>query len=591
MHTSQHVHFVPTHTYCFGQRTYTVFFFISAAASSGNPGGREQWWPWLYEVLTHQWCSLLVAFQVKVFTHLKAHGLKTPIVPCAFDKPAAPRTMTIAPYPLDVHSIQKNSPQHLKDTRILLADQGPLLFKMILKSLILRISREGKRPPVILDDQYFFVLESLVTALSTEIVTNHPQGVQRYRRLNNALATFLRDLFAVIAPGQVSALVDVYFTTMHAHHGKNRSVETELRLLFLEELSLFDHAMAANFPYTLDSPLSLFSTQISAKLYPVATSAAVGMMPSSVYSPLPRNKTNPLDRRPKDTVLLDRGGEREHSRAQRAEKEESVVLAYSARGLRGTSLDPTPHWLGHLIVEEVMAAYRSEEKRVKSHSVTVLRDLLVRHSYDMRYQSKEACQRLAILYLPLVAQMVIEAVRLASLQFNNSERKELLAMLMSLLGDLTSRILRDCIRQLCQPNSISVLNFGTTSAKKEREASSLPIMRLLLLLHLSLDTFEYPETVRRDRGETDAESHTSVYKQVTCPSVATVPADNTEQVSETLSVSSDPVRRNSGRMPSLQLKARTSSGDHSATAGALLDRYTYNTRSVFIRYTSLILHE
>jgi hypothetical protein len=34
----------------------------------------------------------------------------------------------------------------------------------------------------------------------------------------------------------------------------------------------------------------------------------------------------------------------------RLEKEESVVLAYSARGLRGTSLDPTPHWLGHLIV-------------------------------------------------------------------------------------------------------------------------------------------------------------------------------------------------------------------------------------------------
>ena len=223
MHTFEHLSLIPTHTYCFGRITDTLLFFIFVTASSGNPGGREQWWPWLYEVLTHQWCSLLVAFQVKVFTHLKAHGLKTPIVPCAFDKPAAPRTMTIAPYPLDVHSIQKNSPQHLKDTRILLADQGPLLFKMILKSLILRISREGKRPPVILDDQYFFVLESLVTALSTEIVTNHPQGVQRYRRLNNALATFLRDLFAVIAPGQVSALVDVYFTTMHAHHGKNNA--------------------------------------------------------------------------------------------------------------------------------------------------------------------------------------------------------------------------------------------------------------------------------------------------------------------------------------------------------------------------------
>jgi hypothetical protein len=259
--------------------------------------------------------------------------------------------MTIAPYPLDVHSIQKNSPQHLKDTRTLLADQGSLLFKIILKSLVLRISREGKRPPVVMDDQYFFVLESLVTAIATEIVTNHPQGVQRYRRLNGALATFLRDLFAVIAPSQVSTLVDVYFTTMHGHHGKSKSVETDLRLQFLEEFSLFDYALAANFPYTLDSPLSLFSQQISSKLYPLNSNSSAGAMPPSCYSPPPPSKTGLLNSpTPGESYLLGRGGDREQGRMNRLEKEESVVLAYSARGLRGTSLDPTPHWLGHLIV-------------------------------------------------------------------------------------------------------------------------------------------------------------------------------------------------------------------------------------------------
>ena len=184
--------------------------------------------------------------------------------------------------------------------------------------------------------------------------------------------------------------------------------------------------------------------------------------------------------------------------------------------------------------------------------------------------------------------MVVESVRLSLLQFNNVDRKELLAMLMSLLGDMTSRILRDCIRQLCQPNSVCVTHYVTTSPKansprdrdrdreKDREASPLPIMRLLLLLHLSLDTFEYPETVRKDRADTDADNHLSVYKQVACPSVVTMsPEILPMDYIETQSATSEVVKRNSGRMSSMQLKTRSVSGDrdNSASAGALLDRY------------------
>ena len=221
------------------------------------------------------------------------------------------------------------------------------------------------------------------------------------------------------------------------------------------------------------------------------------------------------------------------------------------------------------------------------------------HRYDLRYQTKEAGQRIAILYLPLVAEMVIEAIRLSLLQYNNTERKELLAMLMSLLGDLTSRILRECIRQLCQPNSVSHSNFGTTSSKnllqkdKQKDSSPLPIMRLLLLLHLSLDTFEFPETVRKDRAETDAESHTGIYKQVTCPSVTTITPEApaaVESLSETQSVTSDTFKRNSGRMSAVQLKPRSASGEHSATAGALLDRYpqSFHYLHVLLFFISLL---
>jgi hypothetical protein len=44
---------------------------------------------------------------------------------------------------------------------------------MILKSLVLRISRESKRTPVILDDQYACALEALVAAVAAEVKDSH----------------------------------------------------------------------------------------------------------------------------------------------------------------------------------------------------------------------------------------------------------------------------------------------------------------------------------------------------------------------------------------------------------------------------------
>jgi hypothetical protein len=81
-----------------------------------------------------------------------------------------------------------------------------------------------------------------------------------------------------------------------------------------------------------------------------------------------------------------------------------------------------------------MAAYRSEDSVLKVAAVGILRDLLVRHSYDARYQSQEAHHRIATMYLPLFSEIVAEARSLAVLPHVDVGRKELLSLLLSLLG-------------------------------------------------------------------------------------------------------------------------------------------------------------
>ena len=60
------------------------------------------------------------------------------------------------------------------------------LVRMITKSLVLRISRENKRTPVILDDQFAFTLENLVSTVATEVAVNHVHGTLPYLRLNRS---------------------------------------------------------------------------------------------------------------------------------------------------------------------------------------------------------------------------------------------------------------------------------------------------------------------------------------------------------------------------------------------------------------------
>jgi hypothetical protein len=124
--------------------------------------------------------------------------------------------------------------------------------------------------------------------------------------------------------------------------------ETELKLQMLEELSLFDHLVAANIPLPSDATFSLLS--------PYDFSLA----------PTYKNR-----------------------------------LSFRSSLCQETPIDPPTHWLSELIVKECMVAYRQPEPRTKEAALKVLVDLLIRHSYDARSVSSFPQFPIHVLFLNL----------------------------------------------------------------------------------------------------------------------------------------------------------------------------------------------
>lgn len=421
------------------------------------------WWPWVYEVLIVQWLNLLEMF------HAEDEGVSTP------SPVLIPRSPTV----------------HSRDSRNMSRDHGPSLLRMILKSMVMRITTEEKPGPVVLDIEVVAVLERLTAALTIEILKSN---VTQARRLNSALAHFFRSLFGVCVPSQASRFICIYFATFR---DRQKSEEIDHKLKMMEELSLFDHFVAINFPLPTDAHSVLRKSDLVFSTTPLDGMNSVPLATSSHMKPRSNSFSNRL----------------------------SVGMTWRSRSSirlsrKGFLVDPHPHWLAVLIVQECMDAYRRRLVTITVPALRVLRDLLVRrkllkfdvrsphflvqvrHSYDARYQSIEARERVAVLYMPLLHDIIHEASALRMLPVMASERRELLIMFLHLLQDLPVQVLRDQLRKFCEHQ---VLGTDCQNGFERMSCSSLPfctkqpldtkwddltIIKVLVLLHLCFDTFE-----------------------------------------------------------------------------------------------------
>jgi hypothetical protein len=413
-----------------------------------NSAVGKHWWPWLYEVITFQWGAVL-ALILSSLQLISSNNLES--------------IVGTYQYEFELSSQSKDSDPNKRDWRTILMEEGPLLLRIIYKSLALRIQRERKRAPVILDDQYFNALENLVMLIAVEASTT-VAGLWRSKRIISSLSHFLRSLFALVIPNQVIRLIKSFFKTIRKSRGKNE--EVDLRLLMLEELSYFDYLVALNLPYSLDAPLGCFSF--------------------SLVDALSSHKDNSM-------LAL------------------SSFNPYTSIGLR-TETSQTPYALAHLIISEIMFSAR-QDYRKREKAWEILRDLIVRHAYDARYQTKEFQQRINCMYLPLINEITVEVNYLATLKHNSSERREALVILLYILSCAPQRILRSRIRSVCikayddstnqanvsSPTLQVFAGFSGTDVTEltDKFLSKTPLTNAFIsdfirIMHLVLDTFEIP---------------------------------------------------------------------------------------------------
>ena len=400
-----------------------------------------QWWPWIYEALTYQWVCLLDEVQ---------GSPQVPVPSCASSRPYP----SISTGKTPGSRVVEKSPREA--LRILALDYGPLLLKMIVKSLIMRISRDNKSVPVALDSQTIFVFDRLFSLIAKE-VGDKQTSVLSSRRLTISMSHCLRSLFAILVPSQVCRLVSAYFSVARVARQKAESIEANL--FMLQELSFYDHIVAVNFPTLLDTPACVRKLMERAKLTLLTAELDVPLVCTSEY----RSK------------------------------------------FMSSSLDQPPaHWLIELLIYESFRSFRQVERKLQEKSLRLLKDILMRQSYDMRYQSEEARNRLSIMYLPVLREILRETGKLASKAFDSFERKELLPLLLHILENVPSHILREEFRQYCyQRYDTSDAGFKTPESSPVRfsrgpeapvvdyGAGGPLIVLLMTLLNLVIETFEF----------------------------------------------------------------------------------------------------
>jgi len=427
--------------------------YLSSINGGGN-GPSKQWWPFTYEILVIQIQSLLQTLQEPINAKTNGNGIHID------DRDSYPFTTESLP------RLFGNSLGNINNLRQKIIDLSPVMLKIILKSLNLRIYKEHLKVPLLFDTEFLGVLTSLIAGLTKEIyniaVSSSNFGLRSARNFNAALSQFIVSLLSIVAPCQVKHLVGAYLENSHINQTEN----AELRYHMLKEVTSFRDIVAINFSLATDATMGVhdYIIDLNDEKFEIILKASQ----SQVYTPY-------IPFMPPRVSCM-------------------------------------PCWLSKKFIEEGMKALESNESIIRQMGVGILRDNIVRQLFDSRYNTTQARGRIALSYLPLFREIISGANRISKLHYEASDRREILAILVCLIQELPNHVLRNEIRRLCK--------YDTSKTSGEHLLSqSTSIFHLLHLMHLLLDTFELPLISSESEG-------LSQYLALIAPNISLASSDN-----------------------------------------------------------------
>jgi hypothetical protein len=350
----------------------------------------------------------------------------------------------------------------------LVAKYAGILLGMIWKSMCIRVCDENLPAPVLLDDGTFDRLYCLLVSLSKTAAVDAVSATT----INPAAASFVSDLLSVLDAGQVAKLAAGYVDHL--------PLGSETRLEFLRPLALHDFAVGLNNPAL--APLGRHS----------ATSMATPSADGEASQPGSSGPLSPSGFSPPPSLA----------------------------GLLVSASPPEEHWLSIRIIDACVDAASSEHVHVRRGGISLLRESIAGLAFDERYQDPNSRSRLAAMFLPLIGRLSTRVEILDGLLPRDFRRRELLACTMHVLSEAPEALVRCAWRETAQrfflaysrralDAGASLLNAQSLAPVPEcagadgspppfadplgtNPVDSVAILRLLGLLELCIDTFEFP---------------------------------------------------------------------------------------------------
>ncbi|CAM9401011.1 unnamed protein product [Chrysoparadoxa australica] len=321
--------------------------------------------------------------------------------------------------------------------------------------MALRVQYEGVLAPVKLESALSAKFERLVQQLG-ELLAQDNVPSWGNDCANSAMACFAQQSFAVLHVADASRLVDAYSCALREKGGTSNSAMMH-NLEFLRAVTNYDHVASLNQPEPISTEAYNTKGRVGANAAAAAASANAG--PGS----LPGR--------------------------------------------------PEPHWLANLVMQGCMAVFDKGKTALALQALSLLRGLLVFHAYDYRYQDPYYRQCVMAMYIPLLHMIPARVDRLDALPPKAPLRREMLLCFLHVIScvphglvqemsrDLSAAFFKEFARRpsgeyrsLAGANPLAPLQDNPAHESKvlRCKLDEFQVLRVMGLLHLCVDSFEYP---------------------------------------------------------------------------------------------------